>query len=467
MNSKNIILNDSAKIDLTCQGSLNDILIVGNFNGMFGRIDESGLDLSGEPSEEIINNFMWLNDTCRDAKKVFIGTRSSVGDYVKNMIAAAENLGIQINRDKYNIILVDSDDELLNKLNEISHTMPKFDYIIQNPPYAKTLHIDFFKKGIELLNDTGKMSIIEPATWLIDLKDDNLKTTSYKMYKPFKETLEGHVKCVEIENRNEEFKTGMYVPFSNILYARCGSQTSKVFCDKIKNNIKKIKFRLCGVTEYIETVFDANSIGKKSLIDSIISKISNSDNVSNHSVRRDKTLSGNYHYVRYRDIITNHGYSSNADKITIGNDIIREYYSAYIQPLIHHRDQEIYSTRPKNAKGNISECVYGTHQELTNYKHYVLNNTLPLFINICMTIDQHNNSLKYVPWLVDKQYTDQEIYEMFGFTEQEINLIEYTVEKFQYSSPFFKRYMCGPSKVSDQEVQDYIENLKKKHNIDY
>ena len=84
-----------------------------------------------------------------------------------------------------------------------------------------------------------------------------------------------------------------------------------------------------------------------------------------------------------------------------------------------------------------------------------------------MTIDQHNNSLKYVPWLVDKQYTNQEIYEMFGFTEQEINLIEYTVEKFQYSSPFFKRYMCGPSKVSDQEVQDYIENLKKKHNIDY
>ena len=119
MNGKNIILNDSAKIDLTCQCSLNDILIVGNFNGMFGRINESGLDLSGEPSEEIINNFMWLNDTCRDAKKVFIGTRSSVGDYVKNMIAAAENLGIQINRDKYNIILVDSDDELLNKLNEI------------------------------------------------------------------------------------------------------------------------------------------------------------------------------------------------------------------------------------------------------------------------------------------------------------------------------------------------------------
>ena len=84
-----------------------------------------------------------------------------------------------------------------------------------------------------------------------------------------------------------------------------------------------------------------------------------------------------------------------------------------------------------------------------------------------MTIDQHNNSLKYVTWLVDKQYTDEEIYSLFGFTKEEINLIKYTVEKFQYSSPFFKRYMCGPSEVSDKEVQDYVTELKKKHHIDY
>ena len=78
-----------------------------------------------------------------------------------------------------------------------------------------------------------------------------------------------------------------------------------------------------------------------------------------------------------------------------------------------------------------------------------------------MTIDQHNNSLKYVPWLVDKQYTDQEIYEMFGFTEQEINLIEKTIRKYEHSSPFFKRAMCGPKSVSDQEVQKFCDELDK------
>ena len=83
-----------------------------------------------------------------------------------------------------------------------------------------------------------------------------------------------------------------------------------------------------------------------------------------------------------------------------------------------------------------------------------------MFINICLTIDQHNNSLPYVPWLVDKQYTDEEIYDMFGFTEDEIKLIETTIKKYERYSPWFKRYMCGPSSVSDEELQKFINELE-------
>ena len=80
-----------------------------------------------------------------------------------------------------------------------------------------------------------------------------------------------------------------------------------------------------------------------------------------------------------------------------------------------------------------------------------------------MTIDQNNNSLKYVPWLVDKQYTDDEIYKMFNFTQQEINLIEKTVRKFEYTSPFFIRHMTSINRVSDKEVQDFCEELDKRY----
>lgn len=51
--------------------------------------------------------------------------------------------------------------------------MPKFDYIIQNPPHNKNLYIHFFNKGLDVLSNTGKMTIIEPDIWLINLRHNS------------------------------------------------------------------------------------------------------------------------------------------------------------------------------------------------------------------------------------------------------------------------------------------------------
>ena len=51
--------------------------------------------------------------------------------------------------------------------------MPKFDYIIQNPPHNKIMYIQFFNKGLDILSDTGKMTIIEPATLLMNLRQNS------------------------------------------------------------------------------------------------------------------------------------------------------------------------------------------------------------------------------------------------------------------------------------------------------
>ena len=53
-----------------------------------------------------------------------------------------------------------------------------------------------------------------------------------------------------------------------------------------------------------------------------------------------------------------------------------------------------------------------------------------------------------------------DIYDMFGFTEDEIKLIETTIKKYERYSPWFKRYMCGPSSVSDEELQKFINELE-------
>ena len=73
----------------------------------------------------------------------------------------------------------------------------------------------------------------------------------------------------------------------------------------------------------------------------------------------------------------------------------------------------------------------------------MFNNKLPLFINIIMTIDQHNNSLQYVPWLVDRVYTDEDIYNMYGFTQEEREFIDETLKRFERNSEWFMSYMKG------------------------
>ena len=78
-----------------------------------------------------------------------------------------------------------------------------------------------------------------------------------------------------------------------------------------------------------------------------------------------------------------------------------------------------------------------------------------------MTIDQHNNSKEFLPWLVDKQYSDNEINKIFNFTNEEIKLIEATIKKYNKSSPWFKRYMCGKDSVSNEEINNFMKEIMK------
>ena len=88
----------------------------------------------------------------------------------------------------------------------------KFDMISQNPPYKGSLHLEFFKLGLNVLSENGKMVIIEPATWLINVRRNGKAT----LYDEIKEKIKGHVESVVIENLNPEFDTRLYTPFSTV-----------------------------------------------------------------------------------------------------------------------------------------------------------------------------------------------------------------------------------------------------------
>ena len=387
---------------------------------------------------------------CDPNAKIIIGDSKLVTVYFRNR----KNITcININENDAN--------DFYNKLKN----MPKFDYVIQNPPYSGSLHLDFFKKGNDILNDTGKMVIIEPATWLINLNKNSEYTTGKRgnLTPTIKKEINKHVKRVVIENYNKEFNTANTVPFSI------------THIDKSKN-YDKIDFTCFGINTQVDTIYDCNLIGNSKLINSIFDKIKNCDTAKNHVINEqlnnDKiyycqisqiiwTIAGLY-YQRPQFALSNTAYY----KLDSG-----EYYQSCLAGVIHISRNDITNIIPKKAarggssKGKVkltnnpAKCIYGSQEELINWKHFVFKNSLPLFINMAIIIDQNNSVLQFIPWLVDKQRTDKEIYDMFSFTDEEINLIETTIKKFERNSPWFKRYMCGPSFVSDEEVQKFINNL--------
>lgn len=330
----------------------------------------------------------------------------------------------------------------------------KFDYIIQNPPYAGSLHLDIFDKTLDLIDPKGKMTIIEPATWLINVR----RNGKAKKYDALKEKLKGHIYKVVIENFNKEFNVGLYVPCS-ITYI------------DMNHTYDTIDFKCCGETKQLKSLYDCNLIGDYKMIWNILNKI-NVEKVDKHLYRPGKSekKEGAW-YCKYADIIGRSGlrpsYNSNAMYINASN---MQYMYQFTATLYANNKNDIFSSVPKSiltgsTTGKLSDkeapCITGTKEELENWKHFVFNNKLPLFINIVMTIDQHNNSLPFVPWLVDKQYTDDEINKLFGFTDDEITFMDRTIAKFERYSTWFKRYMCGPTSVSDEEVQRFCDELNK------
>ena len=445
-----------------------------NANKLVNYLLDENINLSGTimlgllGSLEMYKNI--IETQVEDNSIVYIFDTKLVNFYTKNIYIK----NIQI----YTVNIKEDDfEDFAVKLKN----MPKFDFIIQNPPYNKTLHLDFFNKGLDLLSDTGKMVIIEPSTWLIELRQNiaEKKSSQMKKYIALKERINGHVSKVIIENFNIEFRTDNYMPFA-ITYI----DNSKEY--------KQIKYLNFGIDKYVNSLYDCNLVGNIEIIKGIFEKIKNYDVVNNHIYVpcKSKKIESNY-YCKIAGIISGSGSQlcalfdplrsslssielnniakntnfNDDSNIMFENNGIRKHLQVYSTTLFHRYKNSILSVplhkydRGKHETDKEAECVTGTKQELENWKYYVFNNSLPLFINICLTIDQHNNSLPYVPWLVDKQYTDEEIYEMFGFTEEEIRLIETTIKKYERYSPWFKRYMCGPSSVSDEEVQKFINEL--------
>jgi hypothetical protein len=262
----------------------------------------------------------------------------------------------------------------------------KFDYIIQNPPYNGSMHLDFFQYGLDKLNEGGRMVIIEPATWLINVR----KNGKAKTYDAIKQKINGHIESVVIENFNKEFNTGLYVPF-----AITTIDMSKTF--------DTIDYTCCGEHKIVKSVYDCNLVGSYNTIWTILEKVQSFGNkMSSHITN--KELDPIYYYTKFAEIIgcggcivsdPHNGFSYESDAMysLCKNG---EYMWSYTSSAFANKFNEISNTILKRVKrgstiGELSDknadCVYGTKEGLENWKHFIFKNMLPHFLNIVLAID--------------------------------------------------------------------------------
>lgn len=370
-----------------------------------------------------------------------------ISDFVKQIIYYKYNVKLD------NIIYITENSEIYNNNKKELIDMPKFDYIVQNPPYSGTTYLKFIDLGYDMLNDNGQMISITPATVLINI--DNV----YKNGKDFINFLkyEKTIKSITFENLNREFRTETHFPFAIIHFDK----------NKINNDII---FKPFGAEYKINSLYDANMVGDYNIIKSILNKLKNFDKLSNHIYEpvKNNIISGNY-YIGFSSYLSSSGcsmssphngqnFKSNTYYI---NDIPERYYNQLYRKN-YNGLSDVPHKRLARGSGKPTEhddsCITGTFNELNNYLHYI-NNKLPLFINILFTIDVHEKTHKYIPWFVNKKYTDDEIYKLCNFTETEINFINKTIKKFSRYSPYFERYCDGQINITNNMVQNYLNNL--------
>ena len=307
----------------------------------------------------------------------------------------------------------------------------KFDICLMNPPYDRSLHLDFLEKSIELCDKTV---IVEPGQWLVQLKENGIYTKENSKSKKIQNKIEGHVKYVELNNYNKELNIAnkmvcsiVYVDFTkkyNEIDFECITEKSKVKC-----------------------LSDCNLIGERKIVDDILNKCkSYEDHMIDHVIDTKKYKeyeSKGYWFLPYGKYMLNNLGTTKTNKWTSGfhtkNDLIDTLNSYFEVSCTRHKERLSTKVYIGTRSNNPFDSVYGTKEQMENWYYFVYNNKLPLFVNICLTIDEQNNSREYVPWLVDKKYTDEEIYEKLNITKEEQKLIDATIKKFDKDTAFGRK----------------------------
>lgn len=264
----------------------------------------------------------------------------------------------------------------------------KFDIVIANPPYLKSLHVDFLDKSLNL---SDKIIFIHPSPWLFRgesiSKNDNNRISS-----------------VRLINGNYYFKNAEFGAPLTITYITEKTTNSINLIFDTTGNSFKIKKLPTGFWEPNQIM---NSLFEK------FKKLSVNRNLSDLLYKNDG--SG---LIITAPRICGHAVSRNKKDKFVTNDFYTLFY----------RNSNLANRNSKNKVFKTSSI-----EERENLIHYMKSKIcrFGLYINKLSQDSHINKYLSMIPVpSLDKKYTDIELCEIFSITSEEWNYIQEQISDY-------------------------------------
>jgi len=375
-----------------------------------------------ERSKHIIENMLYMIElnpvNCKVCRKIFK----------------------MINRTaKPNIIQADFIKEF-NKKIYFSDKTVRFDIIMGNPPYNKggvgkgggVFWIPFVYKSLDLLNDRGFLTLVHPLGWRKPFKDGDRRNNAGRVLHTFKKI--GNLLYVSItDNKIANFPKVDYYLFQKKL------KPNRDFKTIVDNHFKNIYFS--GKIVLNELNFIPNLVSNLSL--SILKKLF-VNRGQKFNIIRDQKFKPVKAQIGEKGIPHTFYYNpSKSTYVIVGKymEIIPEYYSSPKLIMTYSNGKKkshLYCKYYEDILGSTANTMYQIIDRKIGKKIEIfLNSKIIRFLLKIIQFSEspnHKNEFKIlnfisIPEELPDNPTDQDIYEYYNLTPQEITLIEEIIKE--------------------------------------